>query len=253
MFIVKMNKLNLQIIYTTFVLVMISLFISTSSLIEVGKLFLLVVLSYMLFELTTHRRGVSVHHHFNILFSVSMVVFVLYALLLKGDLYSQVRMEFFLVSLVAFAMSMIYAPKRVRVVVPSKPIRSRKVVRKVKKTTANKVNKKTTTRKVSKKVTPKKKVLLKKKVVKKSAKKVAKNVVKKTSKNVSANRNLISFDQDYEVAYVLRKFGKRITKDNKAIVVSFGKRFKKNKSFKPHNRQSFYEYVKKFKVLSKLN
>ena len=232
-----MNKSTLQIIYMTFVLVMLSLFIASSSLIEVGKLFLLVVLSYMLFELTTRRRGSSVYHHFNILFAITTIVFVIYALAYKGDLFGLVHMEFFLLSLIAFALSMMYTPRRRRVLLPPRPVK--REVRAVKKTTSKKV--------VAKNKAPKRTVS--RVVAKKNAKK---NTKKATKRNISADRKRISFSKDHEVAYLLRKYKKRITKDNKLTIVSHGKKFKSLVSYKPHNRQKFYEYVKKYRVLSKL-
>ncbi|MCB1557617.1 MAG: hypothetical protein KDJ50_01675 [Alphaproteobacteria bacterium] len=165
---------------------MMSLFISTSSVIEVGKLFLLVALSYMLFEVTTKDRKLNVYHYFNLLFAISMIVFVVYALLFRGDLYGQVRSEYFLVSLVGLAVAMIYTPAK-KMVLPPRPVEvapaaPKRVVRKVKKTT-KKVAKKVATKKVAAKKAPKKTVP-KKAAPKKAVSKKA--VSKKASAKKSA-------------------------------------------------------------------
>jgi outer membrane biosynthesis protein TonB len=283
-----MNKTTLQIIYMAFVLVMMSLFISsTSFLFEVGKLFLLIVLSFALITISTKKKGSSVYHQFNILFALAMIVFVIYVLVLQGSLYANVRLEFLALSLVGFAMSLLYSPKKRRVqrkmTPPPKPapIKEKVVVKEVI-VTKQPIVKKEVKKKV--KSSKPKKVLIKKlstphkptrrmvrngstkttKTIKSSSKKSSNKVVKKISKKsakkstkkrsgVSQDRNLISFGVDHEVAYVLRKFNKRITKKNKEKLVEFGKKFKSLKSYKPHNRKSFYTFMEDKKVLSKLD
>lgn len=230
-----MNKTALQMVYGAFILVMLSLFFGTEGLFDKLKLLVLVLLS--IFLLAVNGRNIkTIYHKCNVIFAVSMAIFILYTLLFKSLLFNQVRMMFFLGTLIGLAMSFHYEPKRKRMLPPPKPISIKKrEVREVKKVPASKL---TSTKKTARKTT---------KITKKTTKEKTKKVAK-SSKDVK----LISFSKDHEVAYILRKYYKRITKDNKEILRAEGKKFKSLKSYKPHNRESFYNYIKKYRVLSKL-
>lgn len=248
-----MNKLALRIIYVAFILVMISLFSASCGFLLMGKLFLLIVLSFMLFNVTIVKKVKTIYHRFNIIFAMSMVVFVVYVLFFKSVLYPQVRLMFFLGSLIGLAMALYYAPKKRKMMRPPKPMIIRQVAKEPTKEAKETTVVATAQKKPAK--TTKKKVVTKKstkKVAKKTTKKSTKKTTKKSSRK-STDAKLISFSKDHEVAYLLRKHKKRITKANKDVLKAEGKKFKSMKSFKPHNRDSFYKYMKQYKVLSKLN
>ena len=67
-----------------------------------------------------------------------------------------------------------------------------------------------------------------------------------------SDRNIVACDEDHELDYILRKYGKRQTKDNREELRSACKAHKKDKSYKPANRESFYKYIADKKVLKKL-
>lgn len=128
----------------------------------------------------------------------------------------------------------------------------KKAAKKVaKKSTAKKVAKKSSKKKAAKKATKSKST--KKKVTKKApAKKSSKKTPSSTARGNRADANLISFTQNHELNYVLRKYGKRLTVTNRALLREVGVRFKKNTQFKPHNRENFYKYVERYSSMNQL-
>ncbi|MBU1202093.1 MAG: hypothetical protein KKA51_06315 [Nanoarchaeota archaeon] len=64
------------------------------------------------------------------------------------------------------------------------------------------------------------------------------------------DREQVSCDQEHEMKYILRKFGKKQTKENISAMKKTCEQFKK--ASKDDCRTEFYKYLDKNKVLSKL-
>jgi K+-sensing histidine kinase KdpD len=268
-----MKRNFLIAIYSIFVFAFLAILVTTSSQLDILKYFLLIVLGAGLFSLTMDGKKTTIYHNFNFLFLLGIFAYVIYATLFKGALYNIVSVLFFLTSILAIAMSLYYQePKKSSLRRPLHPsvkiveeTIEAKPVKPVKKQSAKTTKKSTgkTTKKSAKKASKKATKKTTKKTVKKSpskkakpTKKALKNSTKKSSKQSSQaimqDRNLISFEQDHEVAYILRKNNKRITKANKEVLRDYGHKFKKNSKFAPHNRASFDKYMNSYKVLDKL-
>jgi|GEM_PF-55779 len=67
---------------------------------------------------------------------------------------------------------------------------------------------------------------------------------------MASDRDLVS-NEDHELNYLLQKWEKKQTKENREILSNCLKEFKSNEDYKPHNRENFYKYIddKKIKKL----
>lgn len=57
------------------------------------------------------------------------------------------------------------------------------------------------------------------------------------------DRQMVACEEEHEIIYVLRKFGKRQTRENIARLQEFCRAHKADPTFAPHNRESFYRYL----------
>jgi|GEM_PF-764599 len=69
---------------------------------------------------------------------------------------------------------------------------------------------------------------------------------------MASDRDLIS-TEEHELNYLLQKWDKKQSIENREALTKIIKDFKSDADFKPHNRENFYLYVEKKKVLSKLS
>jgi outer membrane protein OmpA-like peptidoglycan-associated protein len=69
--------------------------------------------------------------------------------------------------------------------------------------------------------------------------------------NPKDDKNLIS-NEKHELDYLLNKWEKSASKRNREILAGQLKKFKADKDWAPHNRKSFYEYVKEEDILKLL-
>ena len=68
---------------------------------------------------------------------------------------------------------------------------------------------------------------------------------------MSSDGNLVS-KEDHEMNYILQKWNKKQSKDNRELLVKALEDFKKDEKYKPHNRESFYKYCEDKKIVKKL-
>lgn len=61
------------------------------------------------------------------------------------------------------------------------------------------------------------------------------------------DRDLIS-TEEHELNYVLKKWEKRQTKENREKLTAALKAFNKDAGYKPHNRENFYKYADDKKI-----
>ena len=66
-----------------------------------------------------------------------------------------------------------------------------------------------------------------------------------------SDRDMIS-KEEHELNYVLQKFDKRQTIENREILEDALDDFKDDESYAPHNRESFYDYLESEDVLNDL-
>jgi|GEM_PF-835997 len=59
---------------------------------------------------------------------------------------------------------------------------------------------------------------------------------------MASDRDLVS-SEDHEMNYLLRKWDKKQSKENRETLVEKLKEFKHDDDYQPHNRESFYKYV----------
>ena len=260
-----MKKAGLIITYIAFIVLFINLAFSGEGAVQSLKYLLVLALAALLFAVTTVRPARSDMRDFNFLFFGTAVVFTLYASLFKASLYFNILFELFVAACIGFLLSILYRePRRkMKILPPRKPDMEPRVVLE-EQVISTPVVESTKTKKVVRKVAKKAPKRAKKKVVKKTTKKkVAKKKVapkkttkratkKSASRSIKADRNLISFNEIHEVNYLLRKFNRRITAANRLVLEKEGAKFKSLKSYAPHNRQSFYKYMKDKKLLAKL-
>ena len=64
--------------------------------------------------------------------------------------------------------------------------------------------------------------------------------------------NLIAFTEDHELDYILKKYNKRLTKDNRKALAQLGLKWKKDRRVKVHNRDAFYKFVETKNALEPL-
>lgn len=64
--------------------------------------------------------------------------------------------------------------------------------------------------------------------------------------------NLVACENDDEIKYILRKYEKRQTQKNIDTLRRYCRQFKNDPQYKPHNRESFYKYIKDKRVLQSL-
>ncbi|MFP4119300.1 MAG: hypothetical protein ACLFTH_04565 [Candidatus Woesearchaeota archaeon] len=167
-----MKKIALLINYSAFIALFLSLLAESSILLQSIKYVLLIIAAYMLFRITNVYGGKSLFHGFNYSFVGIVFIFVIYALIGKSLLYTNLVIQLLVASIIGLGLSFMYQQpvRRVRkteIMAPARP-----KARKVKKTTKQ-ASKKTTTRKTSKKAATKrstKKTSSKKSVAKRSTK-----------------------------------------------------------------------------------
>jgi len=209
-----MKRFGLIINYLTFVLLFLSLLIQSSSLVQAGKLALLVLNAFILYRITTKDAVLKTIHTFNYLFIAAIIIFVVYATAYKADLYPNIILEFIIGSLIGISLSVWHKDRKKRrverqlkltpprrpymkestseelskpVVISSETSTAKKTTKKAatKKATKKKTAKKTSTKKATKKATTKKatskKAAKKKTAKKKTTKKTAKKATKKTA------------------------------------------------------------------------
>ena len=69
---------------------------------------------------------------------------------------------------------------------------------------------------------------------------------------MASDRDLVS-TEEHELNYLLQKWNKKQSKDNREELIKIIKAFKKDPDFKPHNRENFYLYIEKKSILPKLD
>lgn len=67
-----------------------------------------------------------------------------------------------------------------------------------------------------------------------------------------SDKNLVACEEDHEMKTVLKHFKKRETNANVERLRGHCKSHKKDDSYKPHNRDSFYRYINEKNVLAGL-
>ena len=58
--------------------------------------------------------------------------------------------------------------------------------------------------------------------------------------------------EDHELNYVLKKYEKRQTKGNRALMRQFLKKFRQEPTYTPHKRRDFYRYVEATRCFDQL-
>lgn len=66
------------------------------------------------------------------------------------------------------------------------------------------------------------------------------------------DRELVACEEEHEIEYILKKFGKRTTKENIAILQEHCRYFKGLPDHGPHNRKNFYRYLDLTDILLEL-
>ncbi|HOJ49725.1 MAG TPA: hypothetical protein PKW55_02835 [Spirochaetota bacterium] len=68
---------------------------------------------------------------------------------------------------------------------------------------------------------------------------------------MASDKDLVS-KEEHELNYVLKKYNKRQTKENREKLVESLDNFNKDSNYKPHNRENFYKYIEEKGILSTL-
>jgi len=68
---------------------------------------------------------------------------------------------------------------------------------------------------------------------------------------MASDRDFVS-TEEHELNYILKKYEKRQSKENREKIVNALKDFKNNPEYKPHNRERFYSYLEEKEILSNL-
>ena len=212
-----MKKIALVVNYFIFIVLFALMFLQTTGVIELTKYLLLLVASYTLLR-TTIKKGLSkTMFAFNYLFTTSTIIYILYGLFFKGNLFMNITLYFMAASIIGFGLSLSLKAKKttkktVKKIVfraPKKPIAKKTTKKKATKKTAKKTTKKKVAKKTTKKKTAKK--TTKKKVAKKT---VTKKTVKRSARSKAMDAKLVSYTQVHEMKTVLKHFKKRTTNDN---------------------------------------
>lgn len=66
-----------------------------------------------------------------------------------------------------------------------------------------------------------------------------------------SDHEMISTEK-HELNYVLKKFGKRQTEENREILIEIIQEWKDDDDYSPHNRESFYDYFDDDEILEEL-
>ena len=175
-----MRKAALIFNYLAVLVLILTLFVSSTGTLQTLKYVLLIVAAYFLFRITIVDRKQKGFHAFNYLFMAALIIFSLYGAIYRGDLYPNITWQFFVAGLVGMGLTLFYKEPRKRrlgIKPPRKPAIVEKKV--VEKKAVKKVIKKKPKNKVTKKKTTKKKVAKKKPAKKKTTKKAKKKVTKK--------------------------------------------------------------------------
>ena len=195
-----MRKAALIFNYLAVLVLILTLFVTSTGTLQTLKYVLLIVAAYFLFRITIVDRKQKGFHAFNYLFMAALIIFALYGAMFRGDLYPNITWQFFVAGLVGLTLALFYKEPRKRTLgikPPRKPIMVEKkvvVTKTAKKKPAKKkkvAKKKTTKKKATKKTTKKKKVTKKKTTKRKPTKRKAVKKNTKTRKKVAKKKKPI--------------------------------------------------------------